>query len=229
MYAGPTAPSGWLECDGTSYSTSTYPDLYAVIGETFGGGGGNFNVPDMRDRFPVGTGTTYSIGDTGGAASVTLTEAQLAQHSHAATGLSTGGGSAHNHSISGSSGTQSANHSHTITVDSGGASHNHSLTTNYEYFWLRDIGGTAGAQNVDTSAGSFDTYYGTIANTTATHGHSASSGDNNGNHTHSLSSGTIGDESAHTHTVSGSTADTGSDSAHENRPPYMGLMFIIKT
>ncbi len=49
-YAGSVFPTGWLKCDGTSYSTATYPDLFAAIGYTYGGGGGSFNVPDMRGR-----------------------------------------------------------------------------------------------------------------------------------------------------------------------------------
>ena len=44
----------WLHCDGTSYPTGTYPDLYTVIGTNFGGGGGNFNVPDTRAQFIAG-------------------------------------------------------------------------------------------------------------------------------------------------------------------------------
>ena len=43
-----TAPTGWLFCDGTSYAYNTYPALGALLG---GSAGGNFNVPDMRDRF----------------------------------------------------------------------------------------------------------------------------------------------------------------------------------
>jgi len=50
-YAGDTAPAGWLLCNGTSYSTTTHPNLYAAIGVRFGGGAGSFNVPDFRGRF----------------------------------------------------------------------------------------------------------------------------------------------------------------------------------
>ena len=57
-YGGATAPTGYLLCDGTSYDTTTYATLYAVIGYTFGGAAANFNVPDMRGVFPKGAGTT---------------------------------------------------------------------------------------------------------------------------------------------------------------------------
>ena len=43
--------------------------------------GGN-GTPDLRDRFVVGAGTTYAVADTGGAASVTLTEAEIPAHTH---------------------------------------------------------------------------------------------------------------------------------------------------
>jgi microcystin-dependent protein len=46
-----TAPQGFLYCDGASYSTASYPELFAVIGYTFGGSGSTFRVPDFRGRF----------------------------------------------------------------------------------------------------------------------------------------------------------------------------------
>lgn len=54
-YASSTTPTGWLKCDGSSYATTTYPTLYAVIGYTFGGSGANFNVPNISST----TGTYY--------------------------------------------------------------------------------------------------------------------------------------------------------------------------
>lgn len=64
--AVPTAPSGWLLCDGSSYATTLYPDLYAAIGTTYGetGGTGYFNVPDLVGRLPLGAGTGSAVGAT---------------------------------------------------------------------------------------------------------------------------------------------------------------------
>ena len=70
MYASNTIPTtqtisginDFLLCDGTSYSTSTYSVLFGVIGTTFGGAGGNFNVPDFRTFFPVGVGSGFVLG-----------------------------------------------------------------------------------------------------------------------------------------------------------------------
>lgn len=49
-----TAPTGWLECNGDAKNTTTYADLYGVIGYTYGGSGANFNLPDLRGRFVRG-------------------------------------------------------------------------------------------------------------------------------------------------------------------------------
>lgn len=54
-YAGSTAPEGWLMCDGATASTATYPDLYALIGTTYGAtGSGYFTLPDLQGRVAVG-------------------------------------------------------------------------------------------------------------------------------------------------------------------------------
>ena len=62
-FAGNTVPHGYLLCNGASYPTANYPDLYAVIGNTYGGDTENFNVPDYRETVLVGVGenTTDTI------------------------------------------------------------------------------------------------------------------------------------------------------------------------
>jgi hypothetical protein len=50
-FAANAAPAGYLEANGASLSTSTYAALFAVVGYTFGGSGGNFNLPDLRGEF----------------------------------------------------------------------------------------------------------------------------------------------------------------------------------
>lgn len=88
-YAGSSAPSGYVLCDGTAYSTTgTYANLFAVIGTTYGdNGAGTFRVPDFRGRALVGAGTgtgltARSLGDEIGEESTTLSEANLPPHSH---------------------------------------------------------------------------------------------------------------------------------------------------
>lgn len=54
MYAGSSAPSLWLEMDGTAVDRTTYADLFAAIGTNYGNGDGatTFNLPDARGLFP---------------------------------------------------------------------------------------------------------------------------------------------------------------------------------
>lgn len=59
-YGGTEAPNGWLLCDGAEYTASKYPELYAVIGTTYGGANGSFNVPDS-DSFLVTTYISFII------------------------------------------------------------------------------------------------------------------------------------------------------------------------
>jgi microcystin-dependent protein len=90
QFGGSTAPAGWKLCDGTAYSrTVTYNALFDAIGITYGGGDGSttFNVPNLKGRIPVGLDSTQSefdtLGETGGVKEVTLTTAQIPNHSHA--------------------------------------------------------------------------------------------------------------------------------------------------
>jgi microcystin-dependent protein len=111
-FAGASAPSGWLLCDGAAVSRVTYKTLFDVIGTTYGAGNGSttFNLPNMLGRVPVGrdTGQTEfdALGKTGGAKTHTLTESQIPghthtgpSHTHAAGTLATSSAGAHTHTI----------------------------------------------------------------------------------------------------------------------------------
>lgn len=58
-FGGTSAPTGYLSCDGSAVSRSTYSDLFSAIGTTWGTGNGSstFNVPDLRAAFLRGTGS----------------------------------------------------------------------------------------------------------------------------------------------------------------------------
>lgn len=105
-YAGASTivPTGWLLCDGTAVSRTTYATLYAIIGTTYGVGDGSttFNLPDVRGRTIVALKSTDTefdtLGETGGAKTHTLTTAEVPSHLHTISGvragiLWTGGGS----------------------------------------------------------------------------------------------------------------------------------------
>lgn len=83
-FAGTVRPEGYLLCDGSAVSRTTYALLYAVIGDTYGAGDGSttFNLPDLRGRVVIGVAGTHALGSTGGSETVTLTEDQLPAHVH---------------------------------------------------------------------------------------------------------------------------------------------------
>ena len=77
-WAGGPNPGGTLVCAGQTLLIEDYPDLHDVIGYTFGGVSGvSFNLPDMRDRFVVGSGSSYVQASTGGSDKVGITMANL--------------------------------------------------------------------------------------------------------------------------------------------------------
>ena len=96
MYAGSTAPNGWLICNGQAVSRTTYAALFAVIGTTYGTGDGSttFNVPNLVNKTVRGSN---SLGKTGGSDTVTLTTANLAAHTHGVGTLATNNTGAHTH------------------------------------------------------------------------------------------------------------------------------------
>lgn len=94
VFAGATSPypTLWLDCDGSSLLRSDYPDLFNVIGTTYGAAdSAHFNLPDMRGRAPLnqGTGTGLSaraIGDSIGEQEHTLIVSEAPNHTHTDSG-----------------------------------------------------------------------------------------------------------------------------------------------
>lgn len=111
-YGGSSAPTGWFICDGQAVSRTTYAALFAIIGTTYGVGDGSttFNVPDLRQRFPLGkaaAGTGNTLAGTGGAIDHAHTSAA---HTHTYTDIVN-----HTHSIT------DPGHIHYVAEISGGA------------------------------------------------------------------------------------------------------------
>jgi microcystin-dependent protein/uncharacterized protein YjbI with pentapeptide repeats len=86
-YYGSTAPSGWLLCDGKTYTVgTTYGNLYRVLNGSAGTATSTFTVPDLRGKFLLGaSGSTYTVGSTGGESTKTLTTNELPAHIHSVT------------------------------------------------------------------------------------------------------------------------------------------------
>jgi microcystin-dependent protein len=82
MWGLPSAPTGYLMGDGSAVSRTTYADLFAVYGTTFGAGDGSttFNLPNFTNRMPIGAGGLYSANSQGGSK-----DAIVVSHTHTAT------------------------------------------------------------------------------------------------------------------------------------------------
>lgn len=171
-------PGGWALCDGSN------------------------GTPNLLDRFIVGAGGDYEVGDTGGAANVTLTEAQIPAHSHSGSTESAG------------------SHSHSGSASSAGA-HTHNIQ---EHNGTTPSGTSSGTQGINSSGNQRkNKSWRNIRTSTSESAATAIRAGSTGAHTHSLS---INSGGAHTHSVS--VSNTGGGESHENRPPYYALAYIMK-
>jgi microcystin-dependent protein len=137
-----SVPSGFLDCNGAAVSRSTYADLFAVVGTTYGAGDGSstFNVPNLEDNVTVGKSNNKSVGSTGGANTVSVTASGNVSGSTANASLSTPQLASHSHSQGGNSGPQGRAPSgfsfrffvpsNTGSAGSGGG-HSHNMSANF--------------------------------------------------------------------------------------------------
>ena len=83
MFAGNFAPAGWMFTEGQLLPISEYETLFNLIGTTYGGDGqSTFALPDLRGRIPLHFGNGFTLAETGGVETVTLTVSQIPAHSH---------------------------------------------------------------------------------------------------------------------------------------------------
>jgi len=116
-----TAPAGYLLCDGSAVSRSTYADLFAVTGTTYGSGDGSttFNVPQLQGKMPQGfDGNTYNLAGTGGANTVTVAVTNNQAATNASNQSVTVTGSISNTSLTNA---QLAGHTHSYEKTNGGS------------------------------------------------------------------------------------------------------------
>lgn len=82
------APRGWALCNGQLLPIAQNTALFSLLGTTYGGDGSStFALPNLQSRVVVGQGqgpglSSYSMGQTGGAESVTLLSTQMPSHNH---------------------------------------------------------------------------------------------------------------------------------------------------
>jgi microcystin-dependent protein len=134
-----TVEPGWLACEGQPVSRTTYKALFEAISTTFGAGDGvsTFNVPDYRERSPVGVGGGYTRGLKGGEANHTLSAAEMPSHNHTVTATNAGGAPPLYTDATTAYGTQYPN--------VGGHDYSIGITTAGAYGWLLGTLGTGGS------------------------------------------------------------------------------------
>lgn len=225
-YAGSSTPSGFLLCDGTAVSRTTYASLFAAVGTLWGVGDGSttFNVPNLSRRTLAGSGgaSTGTLGNTTGSTGGAET---LPAHDHAVGTLANG-----TSSVSGTVGGSDGTHTHTFTT--GGISANH-----YHSYPSSNAGGGAGGTGASAApfGSTTATGNGYVLNEAAGGGTGyVQSSVESADHTHSGTTNTTGSGHSHAHsltaaaqTITGSTASTGTGS-HGVIQPTAIVTYVIK-
>jgi microcystin-dependent protein len=126
-----TAPTGYLFCDGSAISRTTFSSLFDAIGTAYGVGDNSttFNLPNLKGRVPVGRDSAQTefdtLGETGGAKTHTLTTAEMPSHTHDTKAYNTGGSAAYAaNNLFISDGTNVIGNGGATTATGGGGAHN---------------------------------------------------------------------------------------------------------
>jgi len=229
MYNSGSAPSGWAVCDGTN------------------------GTPDLRGRFVLGSGGSYS-GTGGSADAVVVSHSHNNNasssthngHSHGQGNLSTSneGGHSHNVNASGGSntGNQSNNHYHTISenITIGGGSHSHNISTGDG----TDDQGNSGPKDTSdwepgynrstSNVGHNHNFNLTVPTQGISQNHTHAfnvtvngNTDNQGSHSHNVT-GSTGSDGSHDHSINVTIGSQGESGTGKNLPPYYVLTYIMK-
>lgn len=260
-WASPTLPdSNWQFCEGQAVSRTQYAVLFARIGTAYGEGDGSttFNLPDFRNRMPIGAGQTYALGTRGGSANLVVPA-----HTHATSATSTFVGTAlpaHTHAFTGNSlpvhshnfdGTALPAHHHTVS-DPG---HTHvprphtgdywaGGSSNYVIGYPPGFNFQAGSRSPDGSIDGSRAVTGYDLTLGAAVLQTSTTGVNIALQSAGTPSGTISSTSAGsvdginsstsagipsgTVTTSVTLSTTGVTGTNQNLPPYLAVRFIIK-
>jgi len=218
-FAGPTAPDGWLLCDGSAISRTAYARLFAAISTTYGNGDGasTFNLPDFRGVYPRGAGTngTANYGGVTGHTPAAGVLATKGGQKTAKNGLTASAGtvstsvSGAKNQMNGTSGGQSADHAH------GDNGHAHATG--------QDLAFSRGNSIPGSSSGTGGYAHHGLHNGTNT-GY-AILGGVNANHSHSWDFGGTTFSASGTTPAQTVTINTGDS---ETTPAFLAINYIIK-
>lgn len=228
QFAGSTAPSGWLLCNGSEVSRTTYSSLFLAIGTTYGIGNGSttFNLPNLSGRVPIGKDSAQTafnaLNNIGGTSSITLAEANLPAHAHSLSSH-THGLSDHTHTLAHTHTGSSDSHTHDHGDTGSGGSHTHTYFDNPRNSSIQYASGTAGQDRSSTTANT---------GSSGSHSHSIA----NDSHSHSISTSTQSTSTSSIPSVTSSsgpsTTNTGNGSGSSATittiSPYIVLNYIIK-
>lgn len=200
-FAGSTSPDGWLLCNGATFSSSTYPKLYEILGST--------TLPNLQGKYLIGasslTNTMQTTGNVG--------------HTHSASYIASN--SSNNNSAD-------ATHSHSVNyngIDGSAYYHDHYIvgTGAAAYGYMTNAGnyvvGTQGNMvGTHYHYAAWAVYAGNMGQTGAWHGHTVNYAyANNTNPSHS-----------HVFQASSTSATIGSTSSTESLPSTIYMNYIIK-
>lgn len=228
-YAGTAAPTGFLLCDGSAVSRTTYSGLFAIISTSYGAGDGSttFNVPDLRGRTIVGVGTGTKVGTFASRASNVITVTGL---TNAANNEFQTGQAVTYHTTSGA-----------ITGLTNDTVYYVIRTGNLTFSLATSLANALASTVISLSSDGSGTQTFTLALTARTRG------DTGGEENHGL---TIAEMAAHTHTEScasgpagtgrlqtttdaeesvNTSGSTGGSTAHSIMQPFVAVTYIIKT
>ena len=197
-FGGSEAPLGFLLCDGAAVSRTTYSNLFAVVGETYGQGDGTttFNVPDFRRRVSVGAGGTASttlgnaVGSSGGEETHQLSEAEMPSHDHSASARNAGN---HSHGSGTYTAASDGSHRHAFRIRVSNAAKAPSIST---------VSDNQEGRNVVDRHTQYD-----------------------GSHTHDVA-GSSSYGGSHTHTID--VKNAGGGARHNNMQPSLVVTKIIR-
>lgn len=200
QFAAASSPGGWLLCDGSLVLKSSYPDLWALLGSTYGSATSTqFYLPDLRGRIPVGLdnmggsdagrlSVSNTLGGTGGEEKHLLIVSEMPSHTHLQ--------NAHTH-------TQDA---HTHTQDA----HTHSAGSYDGLFGITNA--------LVTDGGGGNVYQGLYAG-----------GSPNARINTNGATATNQNTTATNQNTTATNQNTGGDGEHNNMQPYILMNYIIKT